>query len=72
MFDNPKRGHVMIVTIFEKERGKIIARYPVDVKGMNYIPLEDEYIDRAWQCAIEDGAVDSDSRENYSFKISEG
>lgn len=43
--------------------------YTTDVilGGMNYTPSEKEAFDEAWKAAVDDGAVDAESRHKYEF-----
>ena len=57
------------VLITEKRTGRVIVTYPVDVEGMNYTPSTNEYIARAWECAVEDKMVDVKRKGDYSFAL---
>jgi hypothetical protein len=57
------------VLITEKKTGCVVVTYPVDVEGMNYTPSANEYIARAWECAIEDKMVDAKRKADYSFAL---
>ena len=59
----------MDVVIVETKTGKMIATVPVVLRGLNYSPAEQEYFSAAWECAVEDGIVDSKQKENYTFSF---
>jgi len=59
----------MKVDIIEIKSGKVVATYPVFVRGLNYEPTEEEYFEAAWRCAVEDDVVDSDQERNYRFRL---
>ncbi|BBM03962.1 hypothetical protein [Microbulbifer sp. GL-2] len=59
----------MNVKILEKETGRIVATYPININGLHYQPTESDYISEAWKCAIEDRAVDPDKKTSYSFTL---
>ena len=61
----------MNVQILEISTGKLIATYPIILGGQNYHPEDIEYFNQAWDCAIEDGLVASQSKEKYSFILIE-
>jgi len=57
------------VLIIEIKSGKLAAKIPVILQGMNYAPSEREYFEEAWRCAVEDKTVDANLREKYSFQL---
>jgi hypothetical protein len=59
----------MDVTIIEKESGKIVVTYPINIKGMNYTPSKEEYYSDAWRCAVDDRVVADDARDKYVFRL---
>jgi hypothetical protein len=59
----------MDVMIVETKTGKAVATVPVVLKGLNYTPSEEEYFSAAWECAVEDGAVDPKQRATYTIKL---
>lgn len=59
----------MNVLIINTETGKVVATYPVLLKGLNYSPSEGEYYNEAWQCAVEDNIVEPNRREDYGFQL---
>jgi len=61
----------MIVSIIENDSGKVVARYPIILSGLNCNPTEKEYYSEAWNCAVDDEIVSPDDRVKYSFSISE-
>ena len=55
------------VQIIEKSSGHIVAEYPVVIE---VIETEDEdYIEDAWENAVEEGLVNEDNRDNYDIEI---
>ena len=55
------------VQIIEKSSGHIVAEYPVVIE---VIETEDEdYIEDAWENAVEEGLVEEDNRNNYDIEI---
>lgn len=55
------------VQIIEKSSGHIVAEYPVVIE---VIETEDEdYIEDAWENAVEEGLVNEDHRDNYDIEI---
>ena len=55
------------VQIIEKSSGHIVAEYPIIIE---VIDTEDEdYIEDAWENAVEEGLVDEDNRDNYDIEI---
>jgi hypothetical protein len=59
----------MNVLIIETKTGRLVATIPTVVKGMNYVPLEQEYFNEAWRCAIDDKVVDPKRRGEYTFQL---
>lgn len=59
----------MNVLIIETKTGRLVATIPTVVKGMNYTPLEQEYFNEAWRCAIDDKVVDPNRRGEYTFQL---
>jgi hypothetical protein len=59
----------MDVLIVETKTGKVVAKLPVVLQGMNYTPSEQEYFTEAWRCAADDKTVDSKRRDEYSFQL---
>ncbi len=57
------------VLITETKTGRVVVTYPVNIEGMNYTPSENEYIARAWECAVEDKMVDAKRQADYSFAL---
>jgi len=57
------------VIITEKKTGRIVAVYPTNVRGMNYTPSANDYIDVAWESAVEDKMVDAKRKADYSFEL---
>ena len=59
----------MEVEIIEIKSGKVVCKYTINLRGLNYTPTQDEYFSEAWKCAVEDGEVDADSRDKYGFNL---
>jgi len=59
----------MNVAIIETKSGRVVGKYPVSLRGLNYEPTEREYFELALKCAVDDGMVDSDRREDYAFQL---
>jgi hypothetical protein len=57
------------VLITEKKTGRVVAVYPLVLHGMNYTPNANEYIDSAWESAVEDKMVDAKRKADYSFAL---
>lgn len=58
----------MNVQITDKNSGRQIAVYPINLGG-DFGGSEKDFFDEAWQCAVEDGAVEANDREKYTFKL---
>lgn len=56
------------VQIIEKSSGHIVAEYPIIVELTDDVSDHD-YIDDAWEIAVEEGLVDENNRENYDMEI---
>lgn len=59
----------MDVLIIETKTGKLIAKLSIILRGMNYMPSEQEYFTEAWRCAVEDKTVNPNRRDEYSFQL---
>lgn len=59
----------MNVVIIETATQKVIATVPMTLSGQNYVPTDEEYINEAWRCAVEDHLVKATSRDAYRFEI---
>lgn len=59
----------MDVTIIETKTGKLAAKLPVVLRGLDHSPSEQDYFEMAWQCAVDDKTVDPDRRDEYSFQL---
>ncbi len=55
----------MEVSIIEKETGKVACVYLISERGIDF----EDYYSRAWGCAVDDGAVDADERDKYTFSL---
>lgn len=62
----------MHVIILEKKTGKVVADCPIFLAGMDYVPSQEAYFEEAWRCAVEDKAVDPESKSDYEFITHEG
>ncbi|SOD22060.1 hypothetical protein [Nitrosomonas ureae] len=56
------------VQIIEKSSGHIVAEYPVIVDLIED-PTDLDYIEDAWELAVEEGLVEENNRENYDLEI---
>ena len=59
----------MDVSIIEISTSKLVANYPIILGGQNYKPLEQEYFDEAWRCAIDDDLVINKKRPEYRLEL---
>ncbi len=58
----------MKVLITEKDTGKSVATYTINyLAGTEPTPSDDMYFSDAWREAVDDGVVNDESREKYSF-----
>jgi hypothetical protein len=57
------------VIITETKTGRVVAVYPLVLHGVNYTPNANEYIDSAWESAVEDKMVDAKRKADYSFAL---
>ena len=55
--------------ITETKTGRVVAMYPINVKGQNYTPGAEEHIDLAWENAVDDRLVDAKRKTGYSFQV---
>lgn len=58
----------MDVEVIETKTSRVLAIYPIHITGMNYKPTEQEFLDGAWQCAVEDKLVDAARRDQYVLR----
>jgi len=58
----------MDVMIVNKSTNRVVAKYAIRMQSLNYRPSEQEYFTEAWECAVEDGIVDAEHRDEYSFQ----
>jgi hypothetical protein len=58
------------VSIIELETERLVGTYLIRLGGLNYTPSDDEFRTEAWKCAVEDGVVNADERDNYRFHLS--
>ncbi len=56
------------VQIIEKPSGHIVAEYPVIEELIND-SSEGEYLDEAWENAVEEELVDDTNRDKYDIEI---
>ncbi|MBA3756078.1 MAG: hypothetical protein H0X02_07600 [Nitrosomonas sp.] len=54
------------VQIIEKSSNNLIAEYPFELIDDD---LMEEYLDEAWETAIDDGLVDESARLDYEVKF---
>jgi hypothetical protein len=57
------------VIITEIKTGRVVAFYPTIVHGANFTPGENDYIETAWESAVDDKMVDANSKADYSFDL---
>jgi hypothetical protein len=57
------------IQIIHSKSGRLVATIPVVLGGQNYAPTAKDYEDEAWQCAVADGSVDPDRRDEYTITI---
>lgn len=55
------------VQVIDKKTGKVVAKYPISLRGENYSPADEEYFEEAWKAAVEDAAVQAEDKEKYSL-----
>ncbi len=58
------------VTIKENKSGKVITVGEINLKGMNYDPVEKEWFDLAWDNAVDDGLVNANEKHEYTINFS--
>ena len=56
------------VQIIDKLSGQIIAEYPIFVDLIDD-PVDQDFMDDAWDIAVEEGLVDDDNRKSYKLEI---
>ena len=59
----------MDVLIIETKTGRLAAKIPVILQGLNYTPSEQEYFKEAWRCVMDDKTVDPNRRDEYSLQL---
>lgn len=59
----------MDVLILETKSCVLVARYPINLGGINYSSGEVEYFAAAWDCAVEDHIVDPARRSEYTLQL---
>lgn len=59
----------MDVIIVETKTGELATRIPITLRAIGYLSSEVEYFNEAWNCAVQDKAVDPNRREDYSFQL---
>jgi len=59
----------MHVIIVETKTGKVVGRYSITVGSLNEATTEENYFSEAWDTAVEDGDVDANDRDKYSFRL---
>jgi hypothetical protein len=57
------------VIISNRATHETIARYEIHLASETRTPAESEYLDDAWQRAVADGLVASESRADYEFQL---
>ncbi|PTQ86906.1 hypothetical protein [Nitrosomonas ureae] len=56
------------VQIIDKLSGQIIAEYPIFVDLIDD-PVDQDFMNDAWDIAVEEGLVDDDDRKCYKLEI---
>ena len=59
----------MNVRIIETKIGNVVATVPVGLAGLNNIPAEREFANRACKAAMEDSAFDVSRCADYVFEL---
>jgi hypothetical protein len=59
----------MKVAVIEKRTGKVVARYPITPRDLNYEQANEKYFTGAWESAVEDGVGTPDNRKRYTLKF---
>ena len=59
----------MLVIIIDTKTQKVIGSFPVVVGIYGQDLSEKDYFNEAWKCAVDDGLVDANNRQGYSFLI---
>jgi hypothetical protein len=62
----------MKVTVIDKRTGEVVARYPITLKGLNYMPADEAYFTDAWGSAAKLGIGGSGSRKEYRLRFLAG
>jgi hypothetical protein len=57
------------VIITEIKTGRIVAAYKLNIRGANYTPTEKDFIEGAWENAVDDKMVDAKRKADYSFEL---
>ncbi len=58
----------MDIQIIESKTQRIIATYPVNAAGLNYVASDEDHYALAWRCAVDDCLVAEGDREAYEFR----
>jgi hypothetical protein len=59
------------VVITEIKTGRIVAAYKLNIRGANYAPTEQDFMEGAWENAVDDKIVDANRKGDYSFELKE-
>jgi hypothetical protein len=56
------------VQIIEKSTGHLVVEYPLIIDGIEEL-TDEEYIEEAWELAVEESLVDEEIRDAYDIEI---
>lgn len=59
----------MKVSIIDSASRFEIISYEINLGELHHEPTNDEYYAKAWQRAVEDGIVEEDDPDDYSFSF---
>ena len=59
------------VFVVEKLSGKCVAVVPIVFGMMDKTVSREDFIKEAWKCAVEDGLVNAENPEEYTFQVKE-
>ncbi len=59
----------MDVLVIENKSSNLIAKIPIHLLGLDFIPSEQDYFSEAWKCAVEDKFVEPNRRHEYTLQL---
>lgn len=59
----------MKIQIVDLASGRLVGEFLINLAGQNYTPIDQEYFNEAWKCAIDDNLVSPERRAEYHFSI---